>query len=156
MLAERPQYKLNHNEGNRQKRPTKAQIKRAKRNKFFNRLKTIVLATLFLIGSLLILSRYAKITAIRTEITELEKTIEDLEKDKLNLEAKLEGIKSSEEIANDAMVKLGMHYPRKDQIAYVAVEKETPKVQTKTDNVKTGFKEGFSRIKDFLGGIVGE
>lgn len=156
MLAEKPQHNLNHVEERQVNRKVKVRRRKVKRAKAAARFKTVSLAIMFLIGSLLVLSRYAQITNLRGEITDLEHNLEELDKDKLNLEAKLEGIKSSEEISRDAVVKLGMHYPKKDQIAYVSVEKETIKQTTKMDNVKNGMQDTLDKIKDIIGGIVGE
>ncbi len=142
MLAEKSQdnYGPLHNEKKQSKK--KAKKKPSKKN----RGKSIILAGTFLVGSLLVLSRYVEITDTRIAITELEKQEEELEKKKINLEAKLEGIKSSEQIAEDAMIKLGMHYPRKEQILNVSVENQNEKTDKKKE----------SKIKSILGGIVGE
>src|SRR5690606_11144063 len=76
---------------------------------------------LFLAISLLILSRYAKITFIRQELTELEREKLELEKVRMNLVADLEGIKTSAKIEEDAITKLGMSYPNENQIVYITV-----------------------------------
>ena len=71
--------------------------------------------------ALSILFRYANITAVRQEITNLERQKVELEKVKLDLVADLEGIKSSVKIAEDAVTKLGMNYPTEGQIVYVSI-----------------------------------
>ena len=48
-----------------------------------------------------------------------------------------------------------MHYPKKDQIVYVSVEKDTPK-KTKNNKGKKSFKDIFTNSKKALGGILGE
>lgn len=83
---------------------------------------------------LLILLRYVNITNVRQEITSLENQITSLEKSKINLVGDLEGIKSSKQIAEDAMLKLGMDYPRQDQIVYISVKETVAKVKPNNEN----------------------
>ena len=71
--------------------------------------------------SLSILFGYAKITAVRVDITKLENQKIELEKTKQDLIADLEGIKSSVKITEDAIMKLGMDYPTEGQIVYISV-----------------------------------
>src|SRR5690554_12334 len=80
------------------------------------------IAMVGLILALFILYRYANITKIRLEITELEKQKIELEKEKENLVGELEAIKSSSKIEEDAIIKLGMDYPTEDQVVYVDID----------------------------------
>lgn len=159
MLAEKPQYNYNPNSNNKKRELDKLEAKKKnrakKKRRRLNAFKSLGLAIVFLLGSLFLLGRDSKLTSMRAELNKMERNLEKLEKDKLNLEAKLEGIKSSEEIATDAIVKLGMHYPKKDQIVYVSVEKDTPK-KTKNNKGKKSFKDIFTNSKKALGGILGE
>jgi len=106
--------------------PKSKKEKRAVKNK--TKLNTLVklaclsCAIIIMITSLFILLRYAKITKIRMDVTELEKQKIELEKTKLDLVADLEGIKSSLKISEDAVYKLGMSYPQEGQIVYVSVD----------------------------------
>lgn len=83
------------------------------------------IATMLLLIGLFILIGYANITATRLEITKLEKYKVELEKNKMDLIADLEEIKSSARISEDAMYKLGMDYPSSDQIVYISINEET-------------------------------
>jgi len=95
--------------------------------------------------SLLILVRYANITAVRQDITKLEREQIELEKTKMNLIAELEGIKSSEKIAEDAMFKLGMDYPTEGQIRYISVKDSSNKYENKF-NSQNQFKKVFTKV----------
>ena len=85
----------------------------------------IVTAIIFLVTSLFILSRYAQLTNSRLELTKLEKQVVELEKQKMNLLGDLENIKSSLQVSEDAINKLGMIYPGEGQIVYVSVNETT-------------------------------
>ena len=86
------------------------------------KLTYIFMAMIFLGTCLLILTRYADITSVRTNITKLEGEKVELERKKLDLIGELEGIKSSGQIAEDAVLKLGMDYPTEGQTVYITVK----------------------------------
>lgn len=86
------------------------------------KLMYIFVAMIFLGICLIILTRYADITLVRTDITKLEREKVELEKIKLDLIGELEGIKSSGQIAEDAVLKLGMDYPTEGQTVYITVK----------------------------------
>ncbi len=119
---------LERDENRRSRKPNKNRKKkrRPKRKKTnsSSKLIYIFIAMVTLGISLIILSRYAEITLVRTEITKLEEEKLDLEKTKTNLIADLEGIKSSGQIAEDAILKLGMDYPKENQIAYISLKEK--------------------------------
>ena len=98
--------------------------KRKKKSKASSKLIIIGIAIIGLILSLYILYGYANLTKTRLEITELEKQKYELEREKEDLIAELEGIKSSSKIEEDAIVKLGMDYPREEQIVYMEVNED--------------------------------
>ncbi len=102
------------------------------------------MAMIFLGTCLLILTRYADITSVRTNITKLELEKVELEKIKLDLVGELEGIKSSGQIAEDAVLKLGMDYPTEGQTVYVTVKDKS------MDNIteKISMKEQIEKILD--------
>lgn len=102
-------------------RPKRVGKSRKKKSRAASKLLIIGVAIFGLVLSLFILYRYANITKIRGEITELEKQKLELEKEKEHLIAELEGIKSSSKIEEDAVVKLGMDYPTEEQIVYMDV-----------------------------------
>ncbi len=96
-------------------------VAKKKKNNSNIKLSFIGIATMFLILSLSILFRYANITKVRSEITQLEREKVELEKTKQDLIAELEGIKSSSRIEEDAIYKLGMDYPSEEQIVYLTI-----------------------------------
>lgn len=83
-----------------------------------------------------ILFRYVDITAVRTEITQLESQIVDLEKTKINLIGEMEGLKSSYKISQIAKSQLGMDYPTENQIVYVSVNEDLNEKTQKDDSKK--------------------
>ena len=105
----------------RKKKNTKKNKKRSRSNAA---IKTIVLFSgLIIMGiSLFILLRYANISKIRMEVSQLERQKVVLENTKVDLLGELEGIKSSQNIVNEAINKLGMNYPKEGQIVYVSVK----------------------------------
>lgn len=106
------------------RKPKKVQQKK-KRNNSLAKLMILSIPLFFLGIALLILFRYANITAVRQEITKLEREKAELEVLKQDLIGDLEGIKSSTKIAEDAITKLGMNYPDEGQIVYIAVNQST-------------------------------
>jgi len=96
--------------------------KKKKKSYAAAKLAVIGMAMLAMIISLYILYRYANITKLRLEITELEKQRIELEREKQDLIAQLEGIKSISRVEEEAMIKLGLDYPKEEQIVYVEVE----------------------------------
>ncbi|NLY44432.1 MAG: hypothetical protein GX053_00325 [Tissierella sp.] len=106
----------------------KNQNNNRKDNKKNNKYKALIklfclfIAIIVLSTSLFILFRYATITQVRMEVTALERQKVELEKDKLNLLADLDGVKSSLNISEDAMYKLGMSYPKEGQVIYLSLE----------------------------------
>lgn len=130
-------YTENNGKNNRKRAP-----KRKQENNVSFKVRCFIVAILLMITSLFILLRYANITKMRMEVTNLEKEKVELEKVKMNLAADLEGVKNSLKISEDATYKLGMSYPQEDQIVYVSVDDV---VEESTDNLK---------IADQLGKVV--
>lgn len=130
----------------KQSRPRKKinKKRKLKQNKVNSSVKLmyIFMAIIFLGVCLLILTRYADITSVRTSITQLEREKVELEKIKLDLIGELEGIKSSGQIAEDAILKLGMDYPTDGQTAYITVKDKS------MDNIieKLSIKEQIERV----------
>ena len=124
-------------------------VKQKKKSNSFAKLLYLFIPMIILSVSLVVLVRYANITAVRVDITKLERQKVELEKVKMNLLADLEGIKSSEKIAQDAIFKLGMNYPTEGQVIYVSVENsindyaEEPTVQNQ-------FKKFFGKVLGLL------
>ncbi len=122
MLVAKKEYNYSPEKVNTEKSKRKKVVKVKKKNKAIHKLAMMGIAMIGLILSLFILYRYANITKMRLEITELEKQRIELIKEKENLVAELETIKSSSKIEEDAIVMLGMNYPAEDQIVYVDID----------------------------------
>ena len=101
--------------------PKKTVIKK-KKIRTINKSMYIAIAIIVLVSNLLILYRYARITEANMEISRLETRIIELKQTRQDLEGKLEGVKSSTMISDEAKNNLGMMYPKEDQIVYVAVD----------------------------------
>lgn len=113
----------------RQNRNRKNNRRRNRKNRSL-KIASIIFAVLLMVSCLLILKRYVNITRIRMEVTELERHKTELEKEKVALTAELEGAKNSLKISKDAINKLGMSYPVKDQIVYISVDDNIEKKVT--------------------------
>jgi len=59
---------------------------------------------------------------MKLEITEMQQQKIQLQKEKEDLMAELEAIKSLTRIEEEALVKLGMDYPTEDQVVYISVD----------------------------------
>ncbi|KXO16844.1 septum formation initiator family protein [Peptoniphilus sp. GNH] len=92
-----------------------------KENKIKNRL-ILPISVLILIVAILSTIMYAHLTNLDRKIASQEAEISELKKNKLSLEGEVVGIKSSSEIAEEAMYKLGMVYPSDDQIIYIELD----------------------------------
>ena len=127
-------------------KPKKTYKKKKKKSKVSYKLFIVELAIIGLILSLFILFRYANITKVRQEITDLERQKTELAKEKEYLTTELESIKSSSKIEEDEMIKLGMDYPTQDQIVYLNVEDMDTGEETNT-------KKEFVLIKQLKGAV---
>lgn len=130
-----------------QKQETPKNKKNLKRQTKINpRLKLfgLILSILIMAFSLFILLGYANISKVSFEINQLENKRNQLEFEKAALAADLEGIKSSRRIADEAMYKLGMVYPKEDQVVYISLENDLDK-KTPIDDNKGLFK-GVSKV----------
>lgn len=99
--------------------------KRPQNNKNYKVLYKVLFLVVSFIGlalSLFILYRYANITKMKLEITEIQQQKIQLEKEKEDLLAELEAIKSLTRIEEEAVIKLGMDHPTEEQIVYVSVD----------------------------------
>lgn len=117
-----PEYIHEEEEKKNNKNKNRKVIKKKNKSKALIKLLCLFIAIVVLSTSLFILFRYAKITKIRMEVTELERQKVELEKNKLNLLADLEDVKNSLNISEDAMYKLGMSYPKEGQVIYLSLE----------------------------------
>lgn len=140
-----PEYELEQKPKGPKKRPNKKQRARQKKTNSSIKLVYIFMAIMFLGTCLFILSRYAAITLVRTDITNLEKQKIELEKTRTNLIAELEGIKSSSQISEDATMKLGMVYPDDGQVVYISVRDKTTEDVGKP-NMQEQIKKAFNLV----------
>ena len=62
---------------------------------------------------------YSQIAGLDREILSQKNEIEELNKTKTTLVGEIKAVKSSSQIAEEAMYKLGMVYPSEDQIVYI-------------------------------------
>ena len=62
---------------------------------------------------------YSQIAGLDREILKQKAEIDELNKTKISLVGEIKAVKSSEQIAEEAMYKLGMVYPSEDQIVYI-------------------------------------
>lgn len=114
-------YEIKEEPRKKIKRETKDTRQKQNKNSSVPKLIYLTMPIVILGISLFILFGYAKITAVRIDITKLENQKNELEKIRLNLIADLEGLKTSTKISEEAILKLGMDYPSEGQIVYVTV-----------------------------------
>ncbi|WP_138159322.1 FtsB family cell division protein [Peptoniphilus catoniae] len=101
------------------RKPVKKRIKLNKNSKkplFI----TLVIVMIISLGATI---SYARLSALDKKISSLDTEIAELEKTDMSLRAEVRGIKSSSEIEKEAMYKLGMVYPKEDQIVYIDIKK---------------------------------
>ncbi|MBW4828911.1 MAG: cell division protein FtsL [Clostridiaceae bacterium] len=92
------------------------------KNKSNEKLKFLMGATIILLACLFVLLRYTYITQMRLENSKLESQKVELKKEKQDLMAELDRVKSDSKIEKDAKIKLGMYYPSEEQIVYVSID----------------------------------
>jgi len=124
-------------------------IKKKRKVRAINKRMYISIAIILFFTSLFILGRYAKITEARLEITQMEKTVIELNKEKLDLEGKLEGLKSTTKISEEAVNNLGMIYPEEGQIVYVSINNDT-EVDYASNSITGKLKEVFSNFSSLF------
>lgn len=93
-----------------------------KRRNGFLKLIYVSFIIISLASAVFILTNYEKITSLNLEIREVDAMILEAEKSEMNLQAKIEKIKSERDIIEEAQTKLGMIYPEKDQVVYFSLE----------------------------------
>ena len=123
LVAKKEEYYYGDYEINQKKKAVNQKKKNMKKN-MKNKLNLVVSAFIILVVCLSVLVGYAHITEMRLEITKLDNQKVELEKEKQELLAKLDSLKNSDKIEEDARLKLGMVYPTEDQIVYVDVNEE--------------------------------
>lgn len=127
----------------------KTVVKKTKKVKAVNKGMYFSIAIILLITSLIVLYGYSKITSKRLEITKLEREKVELEKMKQDLIGKLENIKSTTKISEDATYNLGMIYPDENQIVYVSVNTDT-NIEMVKFSISEKIKNIFSSFSSFF------
>ncbi|MDU5466552.1 MAG: septum formation initiator family protein [Peptoniphilus harei] len=82
---------------------------------------TVVIVTIVFVSILIL---YSQIAGLDREILKQKAEIDELNKTKITLVGEIKAVKSSEQIAEEAMYKLGMVYPSEDQIVYIDSREE--------------------------------
>lgn len=90
----------------------------AKRRKVFFSLLYTAFFLVSIASAIFMLSNYEKITSLNFEIRRIDAIMVEAEKTELNLQAKVEEIKSNRDIVDEAKTKLGMVFPDNNQIVY--------------------------------------
>lgn len=106
------------------KKADKANKVKIKKKKRAFKIKPIYL-TIIIGVSVAIFSAFlnAQLSNLDKTIIAQQSEINELKKTKQSLEGEIKGIKSSKEIQEEAMYKLGMVYPQESQVVYVDVSK---------------------------------
>ena len=91
---------------------------------------------------------YAHLTNLDRKIASQEAEITELKKNKISLEGDMVNIKSSGQIEEEAMYKLGMVYPTDDQIVYIELG---DKKETKDVNQNVFLSPVISVLKSYTG-----
>lgn len=138
-----------YQEENKIKKKTRNKKAAKKNNRYIVLIKLtcLFIAIIILSTSLFILYRYANISEVRMEVTELERQKVELEKTKLNLLADIESVKSSTIISEEAMNKLGMSYPKEGQVIYLSLEESVEEVQS------VGLAEKLNKVLSMFSGL---
>lgn len=128
---------------------TKKNVKSKRKDNSFLKLVYLLIPMILMVISIFVLVKYANITSVRSDITKMEREMIELERNRLDLVAELEGIKSSVRISEEAMYKLGMDYPSEDQIVYISVSE--PIVEhARKDTIGGQLKKVFSMVTNLF------
>lgn len=121
------------------------------------KVKILSLATIVLVICLSLLLRYTVIAQYRIDLTNLDKEIASLNKQKRSLEIQLDQIKQSEWIELEAREKLGMDYPQSNQTVFISVSEnlfgEDVSQETEAENGNIflkSFKGFFNKISELF------
>lgn len=100
----------------------KRQEKIQKKQRTMFKLSCVFFAAIFMVTSLFVLKGYSNISEKRMNITKLEKRRSELEQTKNSIVSELEEAKGTIKISEEAMYKLSMDYPKKDQVVYLSLD----------------------------------
>ena len=76
------------------------------------------------LASIIILNGYANIAQMKVEISNLETEMGNLNKTKQSLTGRIEELKSTSKVTEEAKYKLGMVYPEESQVVYFTLNSE--------------------------------
>lgn len=110
------------------------------------KMKCIFTAIILLSLSLTILNRYATISRMRMDLNKLETRRTELQREKIDLNGQLEGIKSQYRIGEEAGYSLGMSYPNEGQVVYINVNSIETLEKGKSNNILGNIMNNFSKI----------
>lgn len=147
MLVARAEYNY-YPELIEEQRP-KTVTRKKKKVRAINKNMYISIAMILFFTSLFILTRYAKITEARLDITKMEKEVIELQKIKQDLQGSLEGLKSTTKISDEAINNLGMVYPDEGRIVYVSINNGTG-IQTTTNSLTQKLRHVLSNFSSFF------
>lgn len=108
----------------------------------------IPLILLVVVVAILSIIMYAHLTNLDRQIASQELEITELKKNKISLEGDMVNIKSSGQIEEEAMYKLGMVHPTEDQIVYIELG---DKKETKDVNQNVFLSPVISVLKSYTG-----
>jgi len=94
------------------------------KNKFLNNKPFMFTMAIVLIVIAATTIMYSQIAGLDREILKQKNEIEELNKTMSTLSGEIKKVKSSSQIAEEAMYKLGMIYPSEDQIVYLDSKEE--------------------------------
>lgn len=123
-------------------------VKNRKKVRSIDKSMYITMAIIFMLTSLFILFGYAKITAVRIDITNLERQKVELSKMKQDLIGELEGIKNTTKISEEATYSLGMMYPKEGQVVYVSIDGNNT-----VTTAKAGLSEQLRRVLSIFSSV---
>jgi cell division protein FtsL len=113
----------------REKRQTAHQIKKAhaahhvKPKSYFRETCALLICVIaFMALNLFLLGRFAEITSMKHQVSQMEKSFEQLQNQREQLMIEIEKSSKLEWIEHEALTRLGMKYPDKNQMIYISVD----------------------------------
>jgi cell division protein FtsL len=128
----------------KQHKPLRKNKKNTKSNAAI-KVKLFASALMLLCVCLSVLLRYAYITQIKFDVSQLDREITNLQSEKQDLLLELDKIKESGMIEFEAQSKLGMVYPSDEQVVYVSLNN----IDEKNVNEDSVEEKSFIFLKSF-------
>ncbi len=124
LVAKKENYTFQENIDTTKKKRKKAN-KHRKTNNVSSKLKIFFYAAITMVVCLGVLLRFSYISQMQYDLLTMKNEIEALKEDKLLLTVELEKNKNLEKIETEAIQKLGMQYPKDNQIVYINVKMDS-------------------------------